>query len=251
VDKHIQKQLIELNNQFYQTFAQYFSDTRQRLQPGVKRIIDRLPPEISLLDLGCGNGELVCELIRKGYTGRYVGIDSSQALLSIASRFVEECHSAKSQMEVKFIHADLSSPKWNLVLKEQLFDYVVAFAVLHHLPGFDLRNGVIQDIRDLLSYGGQFVHSEWQFLNSARLRERIQPWRTIGIGEEDVEPGDYLLDWRHGGRGLRYVHHFDEHELAQLATENGFRVVETFLSDGEGGNLGLYQIWELALLPSR
>ncbi len=59
-----------------------------------------------------------------------------------------------------------------------------------------------------------------------------------------MDPGDYLLDWRRGGEGLRYVHHFSPEELAELAAETGFRVLETFWSDGEGGNLGLYQVWE-------
>ena len=55
---------------------------------------------------------------------------------------------------------------------------------------------------------------------------------------------EYLLDWRSGGYGFRYVHHFQEDELSQVAEEHGFRVKETFYSDGEGGRLSLYQIWE-------
>lgn len=59
----------------------------------------------------------------------------------------------------------------------------------------------------------------------------------------EVDPGDYLLDWRSGGAGLRYVHHFSEAELGELAHEAEFRVEETFYSDGETRNLGLYQVW--------
>ncbi|HNT25279.1 MAG TPA: hypothetical protein PKM21_12980, partial [Anaerolineales bacterium] len=59
------------------------------------------------------------------------------------------------------------------------------------------------------------------------------------------EPGDYLLDWRQGGRGLRYVHAFGPAELARLAEQTGFVSLESFYSDGEGGRLGLYQVWGL------
>jgi len=59
-----------------------------------------------------------------------------------------------------------------------------------------------------------------------------------------VDAGDYLLDWRSGGEGLRYVHHFGEAELRELAATTGFQVKEVFYSDGETGNLGLYQVWE-------
>ena len=74
---------------------------------------------------------------------------------------------------------------------------------------------------------------------------RLFPGEKIGIKESDVDPGDFLLDWRRGGFGLRYVHHFSEDELNMLAAESGFRVVESFHSDGITGDLGLYQIWEI------
>ena len=81
-------------------------------------------------------------------------------------------------------------------------------------------------------------------MNSEKLKSRIQPWQAIGLTDRDVDPGDYLIDWRSGGRGLRYVHHFDEQELEALAAACGFRVRQTFRSDGTNGLLGLYQVWE-------
>ena len=107
----------------------------------------------------------------------------------------------------------------------------------------DLRLQVLRKVRSLLAPEGRFIHSEWQFLNSPRLKNRIQPWEAIGLSESDVDPGDYLLDWRHGGQGLRYVHHFSEDELEQLAESVGFKVIQSFLSDGENNRLGLYQVW--------
>jgi hypothetical protein len=80
-------------------------------------------------------------------------------------------------------------------------------------------------------------------LNSSRWRERVQPWERIEMSAAEVEPGDALLDWRSGGFGLRYVHLFSEEELAWLAQKTGYTVIDTFFSDGEGGKLGLYQIW--------
>ena len=43
--------------------------------------------------------------------------------------------------------------------------------------------------------------------------------------------------------GLRYVHLYSRCELANLADQTGFSLLEEFESDGEGGRLGLYQIW--------
>jgi tRNA (uracil-5-)-methyltransferase TRM9 len=232
--------LLSLNRLFYQTFGREFSSTRQRLQPGVLRILDTLSGSESQLDLGCGNGELARERMRRGQCGPYTGLDFSPSLLEVARRGWEDAPAT-------FIRADLASPDWDkrmVMPVQQVFDLVTAFAVLHHIPGVTLRLSILEKIHALLQPGGQFIHSEWQFLNSDKLKGRLQPWREIGLSDQDVEPGDYLLDWRSGGRGLRYVHSFDEAELTALAEASRFRICSGFLSDGENGLLGLYQVWE-------
>jgi tRNA (uracil-5-)-methyltransferase TRM9 len=232
--------LLSLNKQFYQTFGREFSSTRQRLQPGVQRILDTLTGDESLLDLGCGNGELARERMRRGQRGHYTGLDFSIPLLEVARHGWEDAPAT-------FIRADLAAVDWDKRLLSpipQVFDLVTAFAVLHHIPGTTLRLSIMQKVHDLLSPGGQFIHSEWQFLSSDKLKSRLQPWQEIGLSDQDVDPGDALLDWRSGGRGLRYVHSFDETELGALAEASRFRVCSAFLSDGENGQLGLYQVWE-------
>jgi tRNA (uracil-5-)-methyltransferase TRM9 len=232
--------LLSLNKQFYQTFGREFSSTRQRLQPGVQRILDTLSGNESLLDLGCGNGELARERMRRGQCGPYTGLDFSVPLLEVARHGWEDAPAT-------FIRADLTSTDWDKRLvspSHQVFDLVTAFAVLHHIPGANLRLTILQKVHALLRPGGQFIHSEWQFLNSDKLKSRLQPWQEIGLSDPDVDPGDFLLDWRSGGRGLRYVHSFDKTELETLARASGFRVCSGFLSDGENGLLGLYQVWE-------
>jgi tRNA (uracil-5-)-methyltransferase TRM9 len=231
-------QLLSLNRQFYQTFAAHFSATRRRIQPGVKQVLDSIPNEARVLDLGCGNGELALELTRREHKGSYVGLDFSPDLIKIAQERLSP------SLEASFIPVDFSTPDWDKVLPMMTFDTILAFAVLHHLPGADLHRQVLRKIRLHLAQDGKFIHSNWQFLKSERLRGRVQPWEEIGLSTEQVNPGDYLLDWRHGGYGLRYVHFFSLHELHALALETGFRVAKTFTSDGEEGNLGLYQIWE-------
>lgn len=230
--------LLELNRQFYQTFAVPFSITRQRLQPGVLRLIERINPEDDLLDLGCGNGELANELARRGHTGGYTGLDFSTPLIEQAS--------AGQPGHFRFVQGDLAAKNWEATLAGKLYDVIVLFAVLHHIPGAELRLQVLSKVRRLIEPGGQFIHSEWQFLNSPRLAARVQPWKRAGLSPADVDQDDYLLDWRQGGQGLRYVHHFSEPELAELASKAGFEVVESFLSDGENSRLGLYQVWRPA-----
>ena len=229
--------LLELNRQFYQTFALPFSSTRLRLQPGVRRILDSISPSANILDLGCGNGEFARQLAERQHKGTYTGLDFSAALLAQVGQGLPS--------NFHFLQADLSSEDWDAPLVSKQVDLAVAFAVLHHLPGDELRLQVLRKVRILLSSGGRFIHSEWQFLNSPRLKGRIQPWDSLGLSSTEVDPGDYLLDWRQGGTGLRYVHHFSENELKQLAARAGFTIVESFLCDGENSRLGLYQTWQI------
>jgi len=239
--------LLALNHQFYQTFALQFSATRQRLQPGVQRLLPELLRADRLLDLGCGNGELARRLVKQGTRGQYVGLDFSPGLLQAAEGEAspgEASPGDASPAQVLFIPGDLAQPGWEETLPQTPYDLVLAFAVLHHLPGEALRRQVLQAVRRLLAPGGRFIFSNWQFLNSPRLAQRIQPWEAAGLSPAQVDPGDYLLDWRAGGRGLRYVHHFSQEELTALAQECGFSVLESFVSDGENGQSSLYQVWQ-------
>jgi SAM-dependent methyltransferase len=238
VEPEIISHLLDLNHRFYQSFALQFSETRQRIQPGVSRVLETMSPGKRLLDLGCGNGEIGKVLTRRDFQGEYVGVDSSAELLLQAKENIP------AQLNATLIQADLTAPRWERKIPAGQYDLIFAFAVLHHLPGMTLRLRLVKKIRALIDSEGCFVHSDWQFLNSSRLRERIQDWSKAGLKPDDVDPGDYLLDWRRGGFGLRYVHHFKLEELEHLASESKFTIIKTFYSDGETGDLGLYQIWQ-------
>jgi SAM-dependent methyltransferase len=238
MDSKIAEQLHSLNYQFYQSFATDFSETRGRLQPGVVSILDRLEPDVSILDLGCGNGELACHLDEKAFNGSYLGTDFSPALLKEARQRYQ------GSFPVQFLILDLTQSNWSKILPHRTFDVVFCFAAFHHIPGEKQRMSICQNIHRHLQKKGRLYLSNWQFLNSKRLKSRILPWDTIGLKENQVDEGDYLLDWRRGGLGIRYVHHFSEGELATLADLSGFRIVDSFRSDGKEGDLSLYQVWE-------
>lgn len=233
--------LIELNRHFYDRFGRPFSATRQRIQPGVRRVLGLLKGHESILDLGCGNGELARRLAKRGHSGSYLGVDFSLPLL-------REAETMPESFSARFVQADLAqlSISSNQLSIVDGWSVVTAFAVLHHIPSYQLRFSILRIVHQLLKEDGLFIHSNWQFLTSEKLKARIQPWEAAAIPSSAVDSGDYLLDWRSSGKGLRYVHHFDEKELDELAKASGFRVSDAFYSDGDGGRLGLYQIWRLA-----
>ena len=229
------QRLLELNREFYDRFGNQFSATRQRLQPGVKKILETIQADVSVLDLGCGNGHFLRELIRRGHKAPLLGLDFSLPLL----------RDAESAPGAEFREVDLTQLS---AISHQLsvtghWSLITAFATLHHIPSTEMRLDILRTVKKLLKPGGKFILSNWQFLNSEKLKARIQPWDRVGINDSDVDEGDYLLDWRSGGEGLRYAHHFTAEELLGLAEQAEMRVTDSFPSDGDGGNLGLYQIW--------
>ena len=245
MDSATAQRLLALNRGFYDRFGADFSATRRRLQTGVIHFLETLTGDETILDLGCGNGELARTLARRNHFGSYLGLDFSLPLLS-------DARSLPDSFSALFLMADLTSLNWEEVRRKRKegdaalpshFSRITCFATLHHIPSRDLRLQLLQTVHKLLAPNGQFLPSNWQFLNSAKLRARVQPWERIGLTAGDVDEGDYLLDWKRGGEGLRYVHQFSEQELAELADTAGFRVFESFYSDGEGGRLGLYQVW--------
>lgn len=231
-------QLIELNREFYTRFGDSFSSTRHRIQPGVRRVIESLHGDENILDLGCGNGWFARELAERGHKGSYLGVDFSLPLL-------RDAESLPGDFSAKFMQVDLTklSAMSDQLLANDQWSLVTAFAVMHHIPSCEIRLDILRTVQQLLKPDGLFIHSNWQFLNSKKLTSRIQDWSKAGLSSDDVDANDYLLDWRSGGEGLRYVHHYDEGELQELATTTGFRIEDVFYSDGETGNLGLYQVW--------
>ena len=240
--------LVDLNFQFYQTFAAAFAATRRRIQPGVSKTLRLLPAGGNWLDLGCGSGALASAWVQAARTGSYLGVDFSPALLAEARRGLSQ---VLPNLSVEFTSVNLFDPHWQTNFTRQSFDGILAFAVLHHLPGMQLRRRILLQVNSLLAPRGMFIHSNWQFQHSPRLMARRLPWETIGLSDQDVEQGDTLLDWRHTlpgdpqQIGLRYVHLFSREELADLAQQSGFEIAQEFESDGRGGRLALYQLWRV------
>ena len=236
MNSDITKQLIELNRKFYDQFGDSFSATRQRLQPGVKKILETIQADNSVLDLGCGNGHFLHELHDRGHRAALLGVDFSLPLLRVADATPGVEFRAVDLMQLSNVSDQLSvAGGWNVI---------TMFATMHHIPSQEMRLDILRTVKTLLKPGGKFYISNWQFLNSEKLRARVQPWGRVGLADSDVDEGDYLLDWRGGAsEGLRYAHQFSAEELLGLAGQVQMKVEAGFLSDGGNGRLGLYQTW--------
>ena len=103
------------------------------------RFIERLLPRGSVLDVGCGTGELTVAIAARGY--RVVGLDRSHGMLEVfrgrAGRWVVQGSSDA------------------LPFRSGSFDLVVTIATLHHVGGPDTVRALLRDlVRVARSHGG-------------------------------------------------------------------------------------------------
>jgi len=243
MDSDTRNKLLAINREFYDQFASSFSATRHQVQPGVRQLVHQMIQSETILDVGCGNGTLARMLAAEDFQGSYLGLDMSEGLLTSAEDLFED----PSKGTFNFMPLDLADPNWHQSLPGNSYDWLACFAVLHHIPGEELRAQTARNFASLVSNTERVALSVWQWKNSPRLKKRVVSWSTVNIDPEDLDEGDVLLDWRAGKTiGYRYVHTFSEDSLSILAKKAGFKVIESFYSDGKEGNLALYQIWGLA-----
>ncbi len=232
------KRLLELNRRFYTAFARDFEETRSSAGLNLAPIMPYLSNGVKLLDVGCGNGRLAERLDAEGYRLAYTGVDVTSPLIALADARKAKLRSVTAEFRV----ADITALDWARSMQDRApFDLVLALAVLHHIPSFDLRCQVLRDLRALLVPGGRLIMSNWQFTQAERLKKKIVSPTVVGMDAAALEPGDAVLDWKRGGIGYRYVHLVTAEEVEQLAEASGLKVVEQFLADAD---LNLFSVME-------
>ncbi|MBU4257135.1 class I SAM-dependent methyltransferase, partial [Patescibacteria group bacterium] len=128
MDKQTQKNLLEIVKRNYEEIAEDFNETRKKyLWPELLQLTRDIKDGDKILDVGCGSGRLLEALKDKKIN--YLGVDTSEKLIKLAE---ERYKAAGFEFQVRDILELSKIPEIN-------FDYVFCVAVLHHLPGEDLR----------------------------------------------------------------------------------------------------------------
>lgn len=113
-----------------------------------------VPTPASVLDLGCGNGVLGRAIHAVHPTAQYTFADFSQPMLEAASAELP------ASDHVTYVQADFGIDSWvESVAAYAPFDAVVSGYAIHHSPD-ERKKVVYQQVYDLLSPGGVFIHTE-------------------------------------------------------------------------------------------
>lgn len=107
-----------------------------------------LQPGDSVLDVGCGTGELASRAARRvGPTGAVSGIDPSAAMIDVARR-----KAARRGLDIDYRVAAIEA----LPFADATFDVVLSSLMMHHLP-HDLKPLGLAEVRRVLKPAGRLL----------------------------------------------------------------------------------------------
>jgi ubiquinone/menaquinone biosynthesis C-methylase UbiE len=200
------KKIAEETQNTYDVVARKFSDSRATFWEELLFLVAETKAGDHMLDIGCGNGRLF-PLIKERHAA-YTGIDYSEGLVGEAKRL----HPGGT-----FLVGDAT----RLPFPAETFDIAYSFAVIHHIPGKELREQFMHEAARVLKPGGLFILTAWDlrqpkhFLNILMSLNPCSP----------LEMGDLMLTFGKD-KAPRYLHAFTEREISTLLTKNGFAVIE-------------------------
>lgn len=178
---------------YYRELARDYEGLIRQLVPDYEEVMERLVELAtlgepgSLLDIGCGTGELTARLALAVPGMRTVALELSEEMASAARDRAARLESRLEVLELDVL--DLEPGDANL--PDESFDVVHSNFVLHNLPGPRKRRAV-ETAHRLLTPGGRLVWGdlirfEDPRLQQAQVERRVRHARATGCPEELIE----------------------------------------------------------------
>lgn len=154
-----------------------------------------------ILDLGCGSGR---NCIKLNGNFHYFCLDFSREMLKLA-----EVKLKKNNINTDFILSDSKK----IPFKENYFDSVICYSVLHCIKNKKERQETLNEIYRTLKKNGNAFISVWS-QNSPRLKNK---------GKE------CFISWSNKNEKLeRYTYVYNKNELVKELKDIGFRIVKVW-----------------------
>ena len=251
--------LAAINRRFYAHVAVDFDASRARPWPGWEPLLEHAPRPRDIprvLDIGCGNGRFATWLAERlgrdsleGGPLDYLGIDADADLLRAADRRLQELDGRHALHAVDLVDDEALS--LSSLLEGHSFDWIVAFAVLHHIPGEASRLALVRRLAEHLAPGGLLALSYWLFNSRSTWLDKTVPWNAFSpVGGDaaaldlaDLEDGDYLLSWDGRPDPPRYCHLPSDAEIDRLAGGLDLPTVARYKADGRDQASNLYLVF--------
>lgn len=221
------KQIVKLNNQFYQSVSKDFSKSRQKPWVGWGRAVNKIEEyfdfkknnskkTLRILDVGCGNGRFFSYINDKLSYISYTGLDINNDLLEDAKNNCASNKRASAKYLKKDVIKDIDKIKGS-------YDVVVGFGITHHIPDKDFRIKWFDSIINLTN----------KKPNKEKFEKSVVVLSFWDFGEK---PGDYLLSWDNKIDTPRYCHKYSDSEIKGIEKQfkdRDFQLLDKYTADSK------------------
>ncbi len=250
MDQATVQKLTELNTIFYNEHSESFDASRSQPWQGwqlLKKTFVQLlnQDELSVLDLGCGNGRFFSflnEVITANHSSthlRYHGLDSNAFLLDQAAKKLTNTEHILQNIDIV---SELSQNTLIQKLNGQHYDLIVGFGLMHHIPSQELRVALLKQLLACTQPNGTTIVSFWQFAEKMTKNTTTIDPTLFSLKKEQLEYGDFLLGWHNDTNKPRYCHSFSTEEAVGLVKQAGWKVQQSLLADGKNNATNLYLV---------
>lgn len=189
----------------YNRIADEFSNTRYRPWSCVEKFLNNVNTNSLIGDIGCGNGK------NMNYRNDCIfkGCDFSEKLVNI-------CKNKKLDV----IYGNIL----NIPFENELFDYTLCIAVIHHLSDIDKRKKAIEELLRITKKNGEILILVWS------MEQEIDSKRKF------IQQDNYIT-WKDKKRNIlceRYYYIFKKNELESLIPNNTI-IIQSFYEKGNYG----------------
>lgn len=170
----------------------------------------------TLLDMGCGRGEISRRFYERGYS--VVGVDiNAEAMATVRG----EEPAGPSTHFLRYQQVDITQ-KAPPRLAEAPFDLIVCQLVISVIGGLAERQQLLSNAHALLRTGGHL------YLSASGVSDTINPaYAELYARDETLTGEPYTYFSRdNAGHILYQTHHFSPAELTNLLSEAGFQTIQ-------------------------
>ena len=188
----------------YEEISRHFDKTRYHTWPIIQKFTDEFEPNSYVADVGCGNGRNSILRNDVDYTG-----------FEIVKNFVNIC----KQKNIDTVHSNIL----DLQCSNDIFDYTMCIAVIHHLDSETKRIRAIDELVRITKLGGKILIYVWakeqKKFQQRDTQDVMVPWKLNHV---------YSSKYKEDTCYERYYHLFKNGELESLIskTTNKINIIE-------------------------
>lgn len=193
---HMQERYIVRRNERFEIMIRMVQATQENV--------------VQILDLGCGTGSLMLEMLKAFPQAKLIGIDFDPTLLPLARKRLAEFSN-----RVKLILADLRRDNW-LTQLEMPIDVVVSVTSLHWFKPNELTE-LYAHIGQILRLGGIFLNADHVGSENTRIQSEWEDHREKMRNEQKDAKGE---DWENFWKSYMGVLGIETWEIHQRVLNN-------------------------------